>query len=495
MDNNNFDWYSSGSAGDWYADNFPKAPVTPAHRAEQTPPQAPRKPRRKRTGMKVTMIVVCVLVLVVATALAFAEGGPRFGFDYSISGPGFEISSDDGIENEDEDSTSTDVPDSFFDNFDIFDEFRDFEDFDEFGGEEIIIPGEDSDMPGDFRDFFDSYYTMEEKIEPSSIERTEAPGDVEIILHSAKGKEILSLQQLYKKVSPSIVSISTFQNGLSYAWGTGIIADSKGYIITNAHVLSNADACTVTLFNGRELDALLVGSDAETDLAVLKVDAKGLVAADFGDSSELEVGDDVAAIGNPLGAEFIGTLTNGIVSAINRNVDYMGTDMDLIQTNASINEGNSGGALINMYGQIVGITSMKMVNEYGGTTIEGIGFAIPSTIVKEIVDKLIDGGEVRGRPSIGIVSGTVPQQAIEEYGLPEGLYVTEVYEESDAYAKGIQPGDVLTHVNGQKVTTTDEVIAIRDAHQIGDTLKMTIFRGGESFDVDVEIYDAMDVWG
>lgn len=495
MEQNNHEWFSPKGTYDWYAPNFPEGegkitqpPVSPAYTPTPAPQQSeaapettstPKKPRKKRTAMKVTMIVICVLILVAGTALAFSNGFENdWDFDYSISLPGFEFSSGD------EDappSTQTDVPDDFMEDF----------------GD--IIPGiggGEADMPEDFREFFDSYYTMEETIEPSSIQRAEVAGDFELELGSSVGKDKLTLQQLYSRLSPSVVGIMAYmEDGVSYGWGTGVIADAEGYIITNAHVLSEAVSCTVVLWNGRELEALLVGSDSETDLAVLKIQAKGLVPAAFGSSDELSVGDDVVAIGNPLGTDFSGTLTNGIVSAINRNVDYMGTDMDLIQTNAALNEGNSGGPLINMYGQVVGITNMKMVNNYGGATIEGIGFAIPSTTVKEIVDKLISGGEVRGRPSIGIVSGTVPEAAKEEYGLPDGLYITEVYEGSDAKAKGILPGDVLTHVNGEPVNTTDRVIEIRDQHEIGDSLTMTIFRDGESFEVDVEIYDSMDIYG
>ena len=495
MEQNNHEWFSPKGTYDWYAPNFPggegrinTAPVAPAYTSAAAPrqpesapetPIPPKKPRKKRTAMKVTMIVICVLILVVGTALAFSNGfGDAWDFDYSISIPGFEYSSGD---KDAPPSTQTDVPDDFMEGF----------------GD--IIPGiggGEADMPEDFRDFFDSYYIMEETIGPSSIERAEAAGDFDLELGSSVGKDKLTLQQLYSRLSPSVVGIMAYkEDGASYGWGTGVIADAEGYIITNAHVLSGAVSCTVVLWNGRELEALLVGSDSETDLAVLKIQAKGLIPAAFGSSDELSVGDDVVAIGNPLGTNFSGTLTNGIVSAINRNVDYMGTDMDLIQTNAALNEGNSGGPLINMYGQVVGITNMKMVSNYGGATIEGIGFAIPSTTVKEIVDKLISGGEVRGRPSIGIVSGTVPETAKEEYGLPDGLYITEVYEGSDAKAKGIQPGDVLTHVNGEPVNTTERVIEIRDQHEIGDSLTMTIFRNGESFDVDVEINDSMDVYG
>ena len=167
--------------------------------------------------------------------------------------------------------------------------------------------------------------------------------------------------------------------------------------------------------------------------------------------------------------------------------------MPLIQTNTALNEGNSGGPLINMQGQVIGVTNMKMANEYG-VTIEGIGFAIPSTTVMTVVNSIIENGKVAGRPGIGITCGSVPEQAMEEYGLPEGLYITAVSEGSDAEKKGILPGDVLTHINGQAVFTTDDVLAIRDEHKVGDFLRFTIYRDGETFELDVEIYDLGNIY-
>lgn len=491
-ENKNIDWYSQKTVYDWYAPNFAAEPTV-----VEAPAAPAKKPRRKRTGMKVTMIVICVLVLVAATALAFSDGMGIFGgSEPSLSQPS------------ERPSTGTDLPDDFhigipdIDNIPNFDElfpnidpdiFERFDNDDE-GENEGTVPVDPEDMPDDFRDFFDSYYTMEESIAPSNIPRAATVEGKELKISSAVGEELLSLQQLYSLCSPSVVGvIAEYGDSLGYGWGSGIVLDASGYIITNAHVISEAESCTVVLWNGKECPALLVGEDSHTDLAVLKIEAKGLIPATFGDSDELSVGDEVVAIGNPLGIEFSGTLTNGIVSAINRNVDYSGTSMSLIQTNAAINEGNSGGPLINMYGQIIGITSMKMTNQYG-VTIEGIGFAIPSTTVKKVVDQILVNGKVLGRPGIGITCGSVPQEAMEEYGLPEGLYVTEVSEESDAKTKGILPGDVITHVNGQQVLITDDLIAIRDEHEIGDILLFTVYRDGKTFDVEIEIYDLGNIY-
>ena len=248
----------------------------------------------------------------------------------------------------------------------------------------------------------------------------------------------------------------------------------------------------VILSDGSEYEAKLVGEDPQSDIAILKIEAAGLTPAEFGKSDELSVGDEVVAIGNPLGMEFSGTLTNGIISAIDRDMDYNGATMTLLQTNAAINEGNSGGPLINMYGQVIGITNMKMVNS-SDVTIEGIGFAIPSNTVKEMADQLMAKGKVTGRPGIGITCGMVPEAAAQHYGLVCGLYIISVVPESDAAAKGVQAGDILTHINGQAVYTTDDVLAIRDGYGVGDVLTFTIFRNGESFNVDVELYDQNDL--
>jgi serine protease Do len=244
----------------------------------------------------------------------------------------------------------------------------------------------------------------------------------------------------------------------------------------------------IILPDDTEYPALLVGEDAQMDLAVLKIDADGLHPAVFGDSRELSVGDSVVAIGNPLTDSLSGTMTNGIISAIDRSVSLNNHPMTLLQTNAALNEGNSGGPLFNMYGQVIGVTNLKMANPYSEVSVEGLGFAIPSLTVKAVTDQLIASG-VYVRPGIGITVGAIAAEDAEHYDLPDGLYISSVSPTSDAAAKGVLAGDILTHVNGIAVRRTDDVLAIRDAMQIGDTMTLTIYRDGETFDIEIELFD------
>ena len=330
---------------------------------------------------------------------------------------------------------------------------------------QFIIPREDDDtMPDDFRDFFESYYTATEDSRTKiNIERTDLPGSFSCAAVPA-GEE-LSLQELYRRCSKSIVAISGYIDGKSgYYWGTGVILSSDGLILTNTHVIADCDRATVTLGDDTVCEAKLVGADSISDIAVLKIEAAGLTPAEFGDSSALEVGDSVAAIGNPLGEEYRLTLTRGIISGIERGINYKGHNMSLLQTDTAINEGNSGGPLLNMYGQVIGITNIKMMSSY--SSIEGIGFAIPSATVIRIVNLLVKDGDVTGRPAIGITVGMIPDEAREQYPdkLPKegGLYIVEVSDGSDAQKKDLRPGDVILEVDGVAISTTAELSAMKD---------------------------------
>lgn len=436
-------WYDTSPHREWYRQYSTKQEAA----ALKVPDlREVKKPGKKRTGVKVTMISLCVLILIAATALAFAEP-PSTG----TVGRGIQ-------------------PDPY-------------------------APDVNDDFPENFRDFFRSYYSASSNDEVSRLPRAKTADGVSMTLTSSDGLEKLTLGQLYDQCVDSTVGVAAMVDGQSgYFWGTGIIMTEDGYILTNAHIIADTDYAYVTTSDGKQYEALLVGEDSRSDIAVLKIKAGRLRAASFGRSDELTVGDEVAAIGNPLGNQFSGTMTNGIISAIERDVMVDSHMMTLIQTNTALNEGNSGGPLLNMYGQVVGITNMKMVANFSRTTIEGIGFAIPTSVVQEIVNELIENGQVSGRPGIGISVSTIPFEHPDRESMPDGLYIVKVETVSDAYAKDVRAGDVLTAVNGSPVRDTQEVGLIRDKFAVGDTITLTIYREGETFDVEIELMDINELY-
>ena len=302
-------------------------------------------------------------------------------------------------------------------------------------------------------------------------------------------EDALCLQDIYSSVIDSVVSISSMTSSGTSS-GTGIIMSSDGYVITNHHVITGALVISVLTNDNQEFEAALVGSDEMSDLAVLKIDARGLQAAEFGDSSKLRVGDSVVAIGDPLGVQLRGTMTNGIISAINRDLTVGDRTMTLIQTNAALNNGNSGGPLINCYGQVIGINTVKMSSYYSASaTVEGLGFAIPISVAKPIIDELIENGYVAGRPAIGISGDSLPSYYRTYYRLPDGVYVTSVNEGSDAKAKGIREGDIVTAINGEKICSIDELNTVKNQYAAGDEVTLTVYRSGTYYEVTVTLID------
>lgn len=300
------------------------------------------------------------------------------------------------------------------------------------------------------------------------------------------------------KVLPSIVGIEVTYNVNSF-WGTttgkaggsGIIISEDGYIITNNHVISaesssafyeitKATDLKVKLYNDdTEYSATVVGTDAYTDLAVIKIDATGLTPATLGNSNDLKVGEYVMAIGNPVGMDF--TVTAGIVSAINREVQA--TDKAsyvAIQTDAAINSGNSGGALVNSNGEVIGINSLKIA----GTGVEGIGFAIPISSTTDVIEQLIDHQNVT-RPFIGVSGEAISAEVAELYSLPKGISVKEVIKDSPAEKAGIKKGDIIIKIDGKEVSSVPELNRERNNHKIGDTVTLTLLRSGKEEDVQV----------
>ena len=304
----------------------------------------------------------------------------------------------------------------------------------------------------------------------------------------------MALQDIYTQNIPAVVSIAC-QGSRSSSSGTGVVLSSDGYIVTNAHVVENSNAISVQLTDDRSFAARLVGCDDISDLAVLRIDCADLTPAQFGDSSTLRVGDTVVAIGDPLGAAFRGTYTNGIVSAINRDVDMNGRTMTLIQTNAALNSGNSGGPLINCYGQVIGINTMKIGTFTDNAGVEGLGFAIPSTQVKEIVDQIVAQGYVSGRPSIGITGEALSTFYQHYYRMPAGLYITEVEPGSDAAKKGIQEGDMLLYLGDTRVTSMEDLKTALYDCEVGEAMEVIVYHKGQQYRLELTLSEDVPNYG
>ena len=348
--------------------------------------------------------------------------------------------------------------------------------------------GDDSGMS-----FFETSATAESATSATdATEFTSASSDVSVELNKTPDaidnvpqSGGLSYQEIYDKAIPSVVSISCDTGS-----GTGVVLSKDGYIVTNCHVVEGAQSIQVVFTDERILVASVIGADAVSDLAVLHVQADDLSPAEFGDSTSLRVGDAVAAIGDPLGLEFRGTMTDGIVSAINRDVTTNGRTMTLIQTNAALNSGNSGGPLLNCYGQVVGINTMKIGAFTDSAGVEGLGFAIPSTTVKEIVDQLIAQGYVSGRPDPGFTGQTISSIEQAWYRLPAGVLITQVEAGGSAEKAGIEEGDVLLSMDGTRVSDTQTLENLLYNHQAGDAVEIVIYRDGKQYSATLTLGEA-----
>ena len=289
----------------------------------------------------------------------------------------------------------------------------------------------------------------------------------------------LTITERAEKVLPSTVGIVSYiQNqqsifGGEQSQGSGIIISADGYIVTNEHVISGATSIKVVLQDDSEYNATLVGSDERTDLAVLKIDATGLTPAEFGNSDQMQIGEQVIAIGNPGGLELAGTVTVGYVSAVNRSITTTnGNTVNCIQTDAAINPGNSGGALVNTYGQVIGINSQKIA----ATDYEGIGFAISINEAQPIINDLIQYGYVRGRVVMGITMQMIDQTYAAIYGYQPGIGVVSVEAGSPAEEAGLVAGDIITAIDGQSITTQEELNTLLEQYSPGDTITLTVYR-------------------
>ncbi len=364
--------------------------------------------------------------------------------------------------------------------------------------------------------------------EVSSVEKETSAAEILSTLKiEDNGGTVLTTEEIVKKVMPSVVGIKSefempqqsnngygnafggfggfgdifgFGDGYNYGYGdgsqiqqqnpigtgTGVVISEEGYIVTNAHVIYDSQsglglaAEIEVLVNDETYTAGIIGYDVDCDLAVLKIAAEGLTAAEFGDSDNLNLGEDVTAIGNPLGLDLMNTVTKGIVSGLNRTVTINDKTMSLIQTDTAINEGNSGGPLINKYGQVIGINSSKMSSGgLGEASIEGICFAIPSNKVSDVVEDFMNYGYIKGKPQLGISCRDVTEDISEMYGMPVGVYVIEVTEGSAAEKAGLKKSDIITAVDGVKVKTATELTAQKNLHTAGDEIELTFMRNGE----------------
>ena len=304
----------------------------------------------------------------------------------------------------------------------------------------------------------------------------------------------LTIQEIAAKAQPSVVEIQTEITQQSYsifggtytaeAAGSGVIISSDGYIITNNHVIEDANSITVTTYDGQTYDATLVGTDEKSDIAVIKINATGLTAATIGDSSKIAVGDTAVVIGNPLGT-LGGTVTNGIISATDREITINNEAMNLIQTNAAINSGNSGGGLFDGQGNLIGIVNAKdSGTTSSGATIEGLGFAIPINEAMDVAQQLIENGYVTNRATIGVTLQTLTQ---DYQNYPAGLYIASVMSGSGAEAAGLKPYDRITAADGTEVSSYTDLSRILQSKQPGDTITLTIVRDGQTMDVDVTL--------
>lgn len=310
------------------------------------------------------------------------------------------------------------------------------------------------------------------------------------LVSTSAGEKNMTPQEVYNQNVNAVVGINvtgtkTGTNVWGYvtpfaASGSGFIISKDGYIVTNNHVIESADTITVSLFDGTSYEAELVGTYSENDVALLKVDGNDLPCVTIGDSSRLEVGDEVAAIGNPLG-QLTFSLTVGYVSALDRSINTDGTPINMLQTDAAINSGNSGGPLFDMSGRVVGITTAKASSNgsTGRASVEGIGFAIPINDVVDIINDLKEHGRVTGEAYLGVSLRELDTDTAQSYGLPMGVFVESVTEGSCAEKAGVQNGDIITSLNGEAVESYNALSLILRRHRAGENVELTVYRDGE----------------
>ena len=315
-----------------------------------------------------------------------------------------------------------------------------------------------------------------------------------VAIKTVDGKNAMTDAEVYAAGVNSVVSINvTGTNGTNFfgqpvktaSAGSGFVLTKDGFIVTNYHVVKNADTVKVTMYNGDEYDAKYVGGDEDYDIAVIKVEAADLQAVTLGDSDKLNVGDHVLAVGNPLG-ELTFSMSGGMVSSVNRAINVSGTPFNMIQTDASINPGNSGGPMFNQYGEVVGIVSAKY-SSYSNRSVEGLGFAIPINDVFAMIQDIMTNGYITNKPYLGITGGSMTEQMAAQYryDIKEGVFVYSVEEGKAAQKAGLQMGDVITKVDDHTIKTMEDLTAVKKQYAAGDTSTLTVYRGGQTITVEL----------
>ena len=315
-----------------------------------------------------------------------------------------------------------------------------------------------------------------------------------VAVKTVDGKTAMSDAEVYAAGVNSVVSINvTGASGTNFfgqpvktaSAGSGFVLTKDGYIVTNYHVVKDADTVKVTMYNGDEYDAKYVGGDEDYDIAVIKVEATDLQPVTLGDSDKLNVGDHVLAVGNPLG-ELTFSMSGGMVSSVNRAINVSGTPFNMIQTDASINPGNSGGPLFNQYGEVVGIVSAKY-SSYSSESVEGLGFAIPINDVIAMIQDIMTNGYVTNKPYLGITGGTMTSQMAAQYryDVTEGVFVYSVEEGSAAAQAGLKMGDVILKVDDTEIESMEDLTAVKKQYSAGDTVSLTIYREGQETTVEL----------
>ena len=315
----------------------------------------------------------------------------------------------------------------------------------------------------------------------------------EVTVKKVTGQTLMTPAEVYASTVGSVVSINCSavstnifgQRVESASSGSGFVITQDGYIVTNHHVVASASSVKVTMYDGKEYSAAVVGSDSDYDVAVLKVETTGLQPVTLGNSADVNVGDTVLAIGNPLG-ELTFSMSQGIVSCCDRAINVSGTPFNMIQVDASINPGNSGGPLMNLYGEVVGIVSAKY-SSYSNTAVEGLGFAIPIGDVQAVITDIMENGQITSKPSMGITAGTMTRQMATQYQIDKdnGVFVYSVDKGGAGEKAGLRMGDVITKVDSTEITSMEDLTAAKKGHRAGDTVTVIYYRDGQNYSTEL----------